>query len=594
MRTVLAFLVSLFLLFPAMAVQAGQNVALVIGNGAYRDVPALPNPPSDAKAMAASLRRMGYEVVEGVDMTLPQMLEQLKRFQVLAERADIAIIFYAGHGMQINGQNFLLPVDARLEHELDLQRQALALDEIMARVPDSRVLRLVILDACRDNPFVRKLAQSGGTRSAKLGAGLSVVDGEGRNTLISYSTKAGLVAEDGDGTNSPFTQALLRHLETPGLEVGKLFGKVRDDVVRETQERQQPFTYGSVGGDSIYLVPPRVPATAVVAVADAPALVASGSALELSFWETIKNSSNAADYRAYVERFPNGTFVGLARNRLESLAPAVTAGAPVSHNVSRGAQALQAGAGSGVGSVFQDCPFCPSMVVVPAGSFMMGSPIGEAGREQDEEPHKVDIRQPFAIGQYEVTFQEWDMCRAEGGCNGYVPPDQGWGRGRKPVVNVSWLDAQAYITWLNNKLGLSGRPDRFRLPTEAEWEYAARSGGKVFNPAEVTPASVNYKTDSKDTFRGQTVIVGSLPANGLHLHEMLGNVREWVEDCYGNYAIAPADGSATANGACKERVRRGGSWNNPFSGVRPGNRAKDQPKDRGNDLGFRLARSLAP
>lgn len=590
MHGIVAFLICLCLLLPVSAARAGQNAALVIGNGAYQGVTALPNPPSDARAMAAALRRMGYNVVEGVDLTLPQMLDALKRFQPLAEKADIAVIFYAGHGMQINGQNFLLPVDARLEHELDLQRQALALDEIMTRVPDSRVLRLVILDACRDNPFVRKLVQSGGTRSARMGAGLSVVDGEGRNTLISYSTKAGLVAEDGSGTNSPFTQALLRHIETPGLEVGRLFGQVRDDVIRTTNERQQPFTYGSVGGDSIYLVPPKaLPAATLIAAADTGAPAAAGSALELSFWETIKNSNNAADFQAYIERFPNGTFVGLARNRLESLGGGRVSGAGTA---ARGTQALQATAATPPAAVFQDCPFCPSMVVVPAGSFMMGSAIGEAGREPDEEPHRVDIRQPFAIGQFEVTFQEWDQCRAEGGCNGYAPPDQGWGRGRKPVINVSWLDAQAYISWLNGKLGLTGRPDRFRLPTEAEWEYAARAGGRDFNPALTTPMTVNYKTDNKDTFRAQTVIVGSLPANDLRLHELLGNVREWVEDCYGSYAIAPADGSAANSGSCKERVRRGGSWDNSITGVRPANRAKDQPKDRGNDLGFRLARSL--
>lgn len=593
MHRIVAFMISLFLCLSVSAAQAGQNAALVIGNGAYREVTALPNPPSDARAMAAALRRMGYQVVEGVDLTLPQMLDALKRFQPLAERADIAVIFYAGHGMQINGQNFLLPVDARLEHELDLQRQALALDEIMTRVPDSRVLRLVILDACRDNPFVARLAQAGGTRSAKMGAGLSVVDGEGRNTLISYSTKAGLVAEDGSGSNSPFTQALLRHIETPGLEVGRLFGQVRDDVIRTTKERQQPFTYGSVGGDAIYLVPPKAqPVAVTVAAAEAAGPAAGGTALELSFWETIKNSNNAADFQAYIERFPNGTFAGLARNRLESLGGGRGgAGAGVA---ARGGQSLQANAATPPTAIFQDCPYCPSMVVVPPGSFMMGSVIGEAGREPDEEQHRVDIRQPFAIGQFEVTFQEWDQCRAEGGCNGYAPPDQGWGRGRKPVINVSWLDAQAYIAWLNGKLGLTGRPDRFRLPTEAEWEYAARSGGRDFNPALTTPMNVNYKTDNKDTFRGQTVIVGSLPANDLRLHEMQGNAREWVEDCYGSYAIAPADGSAATNSNCKERVRRGGSWSNSITGVRPANRAKDQPKDRGNDLGFRLARSLVP
>lgn len=322
-----------------------------------------------------------------------------------------------------------------------------------------------------------------------------------------------------------------------------------------------------------------------------PAQDATTRALDQGFWDLIKNSKNPEDFKEYLKRFPNGNYALFARREYEALTKQPTTG-PVAPPPEVTVLTASPPTTTGIVMQVKECAFCSEMVVFQPGSFQMGSPITEPGREKDEEPHQVEIRSAFAIAKHEVTFQEWDICRSEGGCNGYSPVDQGWGRGRKPVINVSWNDAQAYIIWLNNRLGLTGRPDRFRLPTEAEWEYAARSGGKPFDPMEVTPLRVNYKTDNKETSRGQTVIVGSLPANPTGLHEMLGNVREWVEDCYGNYAIAPTNGSAALTGACNERVRRGGSWNNDFSGVRPGNRAKDVAKDRGNDLGFRLARSI--
>lgn len=343
--------------------------------------------------------------------------------------------------------------------------------------------------------------------------------------------------------------------------------------------------------DAAHLAAPGMAPLSQRVAGPAPATQdATAQALDQGLWDLVKDSKNPEDLKEYLKRFPNGNYALFARRNLEALTKSQAPSAPAAPAVT----ALGATSPPATGTVMtvKDCAFCSEMVIFQPGSFLMGSSITEPGREKDEEPHQVDIRVAFAIAKHEVTFQEWDICRSEGGCNGYSPPDQGWGRGRKPVINVSWNDAQAYIIWLNNRLGLTGRPDRFRLPTEAEWEYAARSGGKPFDPMDVTPMRVNYKTDNKETFRGQTVIVGSLPANAAGLHEMLGNVREWVEDCYGSYAIAPTNGSAALTGTCAERIRRGGSWNNPFSGVRPGNRAKDAAKDKGNDLGFRLARYI--
>jgi formylglycine-generating enzyme required for sulfatase activity len=253
-----------------------------------------------------------------------------------------------------------------------------------------------------------------------------------------------------------------------------------------------------------------------------------------------------------------------------------------------------------VGEVFRDCPYCPEMVVVPAGEFMMGSPDSEAGRLSDEGPqHRVRIAQPFAVGRFEVTFDEWDACVAGGGCGGYRPDDNGWGRGRQPVINVSWDDAKVYVQWLSSRTGKS-----YRLPSEAEWEYVARAGttAPFWTGATISTDQANY--DGRYTYDGgkngeyrqRSIPVGSLPANQWGLHEVLGNVSEWVEDCYHNsYADAPGDGSPWSAGSCASgRVVRGGSWGNTPWLARSAFRNWLEPDFRVNYLGFRVSRALAP
>ena len=207
------------------------------------------------------------------------------------------------------------------------------------------------------------------------------------------------------------------------------------------------------------------------------------------------------------------------------------------------------------GTVFRDCEACPEMVVVPAGSFMMGSP-----EEADEMPiHRVTIAEPFAVGKYEVTFAEWEACVAGGGCQGYRPDDEGWGRGNRPVTNVSWNDVQTYAMWLNEKTGKA-----YRLLSEAEWEYVARAGSgtrKYSWGNEVGRNRANCNGCGSRWDNKQTAPVGSFAANGFGLHDVHGNVWEWVQDCVnGTYVGAPADGSAWEQGDCTFRVVRGGSW----------------------------------
>ena len=232
------------------------------------------------------------------------------------------------------------------------------------------------------------------------------------------------------------------------------------------------------------------------------------------------------------------------------------------------------------GQVFKDGPDCPEMVVIPAGSFIMGSPDSEPWRSDDEGPqHRVSIR-AFAMGKTVVTFAQWDACVADGGCNGYRPDDEEWGRGDRPVINVSWDDAQAYIAWLNRKTG-----QHYRLPSEAEWEYAARAG-----------TTTRFSTGDFTTFAyfpGETEPVASFAANPFGLYDMHGNIGEWTQDCWnGSYNGAPTDGSAWTSGDCSRRAVRGESWYGDGRDARSAYRFSYSRDDRLYFLGFRLSRSV--
>ena len=254
------------------------------------------------------------------------------------------------------------------------------------------------------------------------------------------------------------------------------------------------------------------------------------------------------------------------------------------------------------GTKFRDCPECPEMVVVPAGSFMMGSPASEEGRRDDEGPvRRVTIAELFAVGVHEVTFGEWDACVSAGGCDGYRPDDRGWGRGNRPVIRVNWDDARAYVDWLSGETGES-----YRLLSESEWEYAARSGTstarywgesesgqcRYANGADAS-TDFDWRTGCDDGY-SRTAPVGSFAANVFGLHDMSGNVFEWVEDCWnGSYSGAPRDGSAWESGNCSARVLRGGSWFDYPRDLRSAVRFRLETGGRGSVIGFRVARTLA-
>ncbi len=253
-------------------------------------------------------------------------------------------------------------------------------------------------------------------------------------------------------------------------------------------------------------------------------------------------------------------------------------------------------AGPQPGETFRDCPTCPQLVVVPAGSYQMGSPASEEDRIDNEGPvHRVTIAQPFAVGVYEVTFAEWAACVSGGGC-GHRPGDKGWGRGQRPVINVNWEDAQAYVQWLSNQTGQS-----YRLLSEAEWEYVARAGtttpfhfGRTIHPSQANyNGDYTYGEGQRGQYRERTIPVGSFRPNAFGLYDVHGNVWEWVQDCWNeSYAGAPSDGRAWTTGDCRRRVLRGGSWHYLPWVLRSAKRLRYTADARYSDLGFRVLRSL--
>src|ERR1700688_4127501 len=303
--------------------KADRRVAFVVGNGAYKNVAQLPNPPVDAKAMASVLRNVAFEVVEGTNLTRDKMTEKLLDFGKKAQGADVAVFFYAGHGIAISGTNYLLPVDADIKSEMDVKLGAainidLTLDQTMS---DAKV-KLVFLDACRDNPFAAKIKSNSATRSVSVQSGLAEMK-SGEGTLIAFATGPGQTALDGqEGTNSPFTRALIAHIATPGVEIQQAMTEVRAQVNEETNKGQLPWGHTNLIG-SVYLNPAPVPAPgAAASTASAPAAVASsspGTDVELEFWRSVKESNKPEELNAYLTSYPNGQFKSLALARIASL-----------------------------------------------------------------------------------------------------------------------------------------------------------------------------------------------------------------------------------------------------------------------------------
>ena len=669
---------------------AVERHALVIGNANYQSSP-LRNPLNDARDMAAALKGLGFQVQSLLDADAGQMEQAIIDFSNRLNEGGVGLFYYAGHGVQARGRNYLIPLQANISSEIQLKHKTIDVGMVLdAMEYANNGVNIVILDACRDNPYGDSFRTN--TR------GLARMESP-TGSLIAYATAPGDVAADGDGRNGLFTKHLLQAMQQPGRLVELTFKDVVKGVSRESGGRQTPFITASIA-DDFYFKPgsapppppepqpaPTIQSTSatidglsladwLLVYGDNPITIASldkivayerqhgGNAASRSYINkgikvALANVNSADDLLEYQRKFgylPGAPAqiearlaellaVGASRADLIRLRAQFPASATLrlqlageyhqaklfdaavgeyqswlgltdsSHPQRKQVLEALVAAREGrllykAGDIIQDCRQCPQMVYIPAGAFRMGDIQG--GGDSDEKPvHRVSIK-AFLMSATEVTVGQFRTfvkasgykTEAEQGDGCYVYENGSWdGRSNanwgnpgfkqsanEPVVCVSWNDAQRYVEWLSEKTG-----EQYRLPSEAEWEYAARAGSETKyswgNSIGRNKANCNGCGSRWD--KSQTAPVASFAANAFDLYDMHGNVWEWTQDCWnGSYEGAPSDGTAWLSGECGRRVLRGGSWYIIPGFLCSANRVDYTTGGRLNDYGFRLARTL--
>jgi formylglycine-generating enzyme required for sulfatase activity/uncharacterized caspase-like protein len=552
----------------AVGPREASRVALVIGNAAYPGVAALRNPANDATDVAAKLRRLGFSVALKTNVSQKEMLRALTDFGDKVQPGAEALFFYAGHGMQVRGRNYLIPVDAEIRTENAVSSEAVDVDQLLDKLAAAR-LSIVILDACRNNPFERRFRGSG--------QGLAQINAP-TGTLIAYATAPGKVAADGEGRNGLYTSELLSAMDVSGIKIEDVFKRVRANVVRKSGDVQTPWESSSLTGDFYFV---RGTAGAAANPPPQPIRLRTDAEIEQELWEGVREADTIEAVDEYLKAYPDGRYVAQARilaiklraparNRREGGVP----GAAAAPEDARAAEVFS--------DPLQDGSAGPEMVVVPAGKFLMGDVEGNADSyaKASVPVREVTFAKPFALSRFEITFEEFDRYSRATGREPIA--DNGWGRGRRPATKIVWEDAVAYVEWLSAQTG-----KRYRIPTEAEWEYAARAGTRTnfWWGNQPSHEYANYGKGQPGWFpsgvvegRDQweyTAPVGQFPPNPFGLYDMQGNVWEWVADCWHeSYGGAPVDGSAFGGSACENRVMRGGSWGYNPNFMRASSRVK--------------------
>jgi formylglycine-generating enzyme required for sulfatase activity len=610
-----AVIVLFIALLPSHA-WAEARVALLVGNEAYAsEIGRLTNPHNDVALLEGALKGLGFEVVTVRDASLGALTRAVnvyaRRLQEAGPNA-IGFFYYSGHGASDGTANYLIPVDVKTTETGELWDESLRLTEITRRLKAEagNATHLVVFDACRNT---LKLTQPG-SRAVVQSKGFVPIAQE-NGMLIAYATAEGELATDVGAGAGPYAKMLAEEIVKPGVEAVVMFRAVQLRV--RAVIHQEPYVGFSALGN-VYLAgkgeqPTAAPITQLKLSEAAEA------------WDRTKDTTSIAALEAFLARFKDTYYADLARLRLEELKQQVAmatppAPPPKAKETARAAECPYFDAfhprlyvhiardnegrcltlGKGQTEWFKDCDRCPEMVVVPAGDFTMGSPASEHERSSGEAQLRVSIGYPFAVARFAATFDEWDACVADGGCNSYIPDDQGWGRGKHPVINVNWNDAKAYTTWLSRKTGKT-----YRLLSEAEREYVTRAG--TITPfwwgSSITPKQANYNGSeypyegggSTGEYRKRTVPVDSFEPNPWGLYQVHGNVWDWTEDCWNeSNAGNPGDGTARTSGNCTIRVVRGGSWYKYPEKLRSAGRSSDSTGYRNYSNGFRLARTLNP
>lgn len=531
MQRYLAVFYSFIFLILAMTSVHASRLALIIGNGDYQNVSSLETPVNDAKDMAVVLKKLGFKVILNSDVNHRQMVEAVQQFgERLRRNGGVGLFYFSGYGLQNNGHNFLVPIDANIKSEADIEFESLDVHRVLAQMEQANNgVNIVILEACRDNPYKKNLKD--------YQDGLATMESPKRN-LVAYATYPDTISiEPNSERNSLYTKHLLVALrENPYLSITDIFIQVRQQVMLETNKKQVPWESVSLRDAFSFAQFPK-------------SLV------------TIENPQPHTPPPANQTFTPDKVF----RDRL------------------------------------QDGSLGPEMVRIPAGRFRMGDIQG--GGDNDELPtHWVSIKR-FAMARYEVTFEEYDRFTVATGRE--KPDDEGWGRGKRPVINISWENARAYAKWLTQQTGHT-----YRLPTEAEWEYVARAGTETSRYWGNEPdhaclyANVRDATFEKELNLGTihncedgyivTAPVGRFQPNAFGVFDMLGNVREWTCSEYEEKYTGKEQSCKIDKNNAKEnaisRVIRGGSWLNTSWSVRAAYRDWYQQDYRLNFVGFRLVK----
>ena len=324
MRTIFRIAVALTVLVAgALSAFAAKRVALVVGNAAYEHTRALRNPLNDANDMATALEGLGFDVTKGLDLTEDRFADTITRFFDKLKGAEVALFFYAGHGVQYQGANYLVPVDARLKNQLQLKGETVSLDDVVGQMEALSPINLVFLDACRNNPLADALQRSllAKGRNLTIDRGLARIKSNAKDTLITFAAAPGATASDGKGRNSPFTAALLKHIGTENLEIEVMLKRVTADVRRSTDARQEPERLSKLTQEFYFkTVAGKGPASVAKAAPDNTA--------EIAFWNSVKDSGDMRELKSYLTRFPNGVFAGLARARVAKLEREIKTVAP--------------------------------------------------------------------------------------------------------------------------------------------------------------------------------------------------------------------------------------------------------------------------
>jgi formylglycine-generating enzyme required for sulfatase activity len=537
---------------------SARRTALVIGNGNYQQGP-LRNPVNDASAIGITLKDLGFDVTLLLDQNLRQMDEAVRTFGRKIKGGGIGLFFFAGHGVQVGGVNYLVPVGALVEKEQDMRFETLEIGKVTAEMEAAENgLNIVILDACRNNPFSRSFRSSS--------SGLAPINAPS-GTYIAFATAPGTTASDGDGTNGLYTQELLLNLRQPGLRLEDVFIRTRVAVKKKSNDKQVPWENGAL--ESVVILNGK----GVAGSASGPGGGATTTASTTPGMPTIQ-------------------FSGIPLSALRS-GRFVTASVDEKGNVTKREagpkQFYQEDLGNGVKL---------EMVAIPGGRFQMGSPQSEPERDEGETQHWVQVS-TFWMGRYEVTQAQWRAVM------GRLPhclavSDAKLKGDDLPVTCVNWHEVKEFITELNGMLKL-GNGKGYSLPREAEWEYAARAGTTTPFPygSTIAPELENYNWDSayangpkKAPMYDYLVKVGSFVANPFGLFDMLGNATEWCEDWLGPYPNARKGDQTNPTGPTEgeRRVVRGGAYGNSASRCRSADRAGIMPNDRTLYVGFRLVR----